>query len=77
MDLKEEEFIPFNDVLDLVSFSEKANYSDLWDEIMHDLSLDKDHLAKIKKVNISEQLGDQDFKRIIDRIIKEATEYEK
>jgi hypothetical protein len=58
-----------------VSFSEKSNYSDLWEEILADLSLEKNDVKKIKKVKINRDMEDEDFKRIIDRIMKEATQY--
>lgn len=58
-----------------MSFSEKSNYSDLWEEILADLSLEKNDVKKIKKVKINRDMEDEDFKRIIDRIMKEATQY--
>jgi hypothetical protein len=36
---KEEEHVPFKEILDLVSLAEGADYNTFWDEIMDDLSL--------------------------------------
>ena len=36
------ETVPFKDVIDLVSLKDGAEYNDLWQSIMEDLSLDKE-----------------------------------
>lgn len=36
---EEEQFVPYKDVLDVVCLKEDADYNDLWDQIMNELSL--------------------------------------
>lgn len=42
---------------------------------MEDLSLEKEMLNRPKKVKISQEMGDEEFNKTIDRIVKEATQY--
>ena len=43
---------------------------------MEDLSLEKEKLTNPRKVKISQEMGDEEFNKTIDRIVKEATQYE-
>lgn len=72
---KEEEHVPFQEILNLVSLTDGADYGALWDEIMEDLSLEKEMLNRPKKVKISQEMGDEEFNKTIERIVKEATQY--
>jgi hypothetical protein len=38
---EEEQFVPYKDVLDVVCLKEDADYNDLWEQIMAELSLEK------------------------------------
>jgi hypothetical protein len=73
---KEEEHVPFKEILDLVSLAEGADYNNLWEEIMEDLSLEKEKLNRPRKTKILQEMGDDEFNKTIDRIVKEATQYE-
>lgn len=38
---EEQQFVPYKDVLDVVALKEDADYNDLWEQIMAELSLEK------------------------------------
>lgn len=61
-------------ILDVVSLSDGSSYNDLWDRIVADLSLNKEKMAT--RTRLTERMSDDQFNETIDRIMKEATEYE-
>lgn len=54
--------------------SDGSSYNDLWDRIVADLSLNKEKMAT--RTRLTERMSDDQFNETIDRIMKEATEYE-
>lgn len=58
----------------MVSLSDGSSYNDLWDRIVADLSLNKEKMAT--RTRLTERMSDDQFNETIDRIMKEATEYE-
>lgn len=41
--------MPFQDVLDVVSFKDDADYNDLWEEIISQLSIDREKIVNFPK----------------------------
>ena len=46
---EEETEVKYQEVLDVVALKEDADYNDLWDQIMRELSLDKEKVLAMKK----------------------------
>lgn len=69
--------VPYKKVIDVVSLKEDADYNDLWEQIMAELSLEKGK-AKIYKRTGREKdkISDEELLKQIEAILSEAQEYQ-
>ena len=42
---------------------------------MENLSLERENIIRPKRTNLNQEMNDEEFNKVIDRILKEATQY--
>lgn len=74
---QEEKVVPYQDVLDVVTLKDDADYNDLWEQILQELTLEKEKVLAMKREKeIYKEKNDEQLLQTIDQILSEAQEYQ-
>lgn len=67
---EEEQFVPYKEVLDVVCLKEDADYNDLWEHIMAELSLEKSKAVIARRgKEEKEKITDEELMKRIETIL--------
>ena len=66
----------YQKVLDVIDFQD-ASYDSLWQDILDRIDLSKDTTTKTKAYKVKSEVADDRFRETVEKVIKEAEEYEK
>ena len=70
---EEEKVVPYQDVLDVVTLKDDADYNDLCEEILQELTLEKEKVLAMKREkDVYREKNDQELLQTINQILSEA-----